>query len=101
MVAICFDDGAVGSSSDSTSMRIINAIANEGFRATFFYVGNWINSTDKENEVKYAYSKGMEIANHSTSHPDLTTSRQARSAASMIPHSRNSETSSVQNLLRS
>ena len=52
MVAICFDDGAVGSSSDSTSMRI---------------------STDKENEVKYAYSKGMEIANHSTSHPDLTT----------------------------
>lgn len=73
MVAICFDDGAVGSSSDSTSMRIINAIANEGFRATFFYVGNWINSTDKENEVKYAYSKGMEIANHSTSHPDLTT----------------------------
>lgn len=73
MVAICFDDGAVGSSADSTSMRIINAIANEGFRATFFYVGNWINSTDKENEVKYDYSKGMEIANHSTSHPDLTT----------------------------
>ncbi len=73
MVAICFDDGAVGSSSDATSMRIINAIANEGFHATFFYVGNWVNTTDKENEVKYAYSKGMEIANHSTSHPDLTT----------------------------
>lgn len=72
LVAISFDDGAVGSSPTASSMRIINAIANEGWHATFFYVGNWIKGTDGENEVKYAYSKGMEIANHTTTHPYLT-----------------------------
>lgn len=73
MVAISFDDGAVGSSANATSMRIINALAKQDFRATFFYVGDWIRNADGEQEVKYAYSKGMEIANHSTSHPDLST----------------------------
>lgn len=72
MVAISFDDGAVGTSASASSMRIINAIADSGFHATFFYVGDWTNTTDKENEVKYAYGKGMEIANHTTSHPYLT-----------------------------
>jgi peptidoglycan/xylan/chitin deacetylase (PgdA/CDA1 family) len=72
MVAICFDDGAVGSAPTDTSMRIINAIADQGFHATFFYVSDWITGTSDENEVKYAYSKGMEIANHSASHPNLT-----------------------------
>lgn len=73
MVAISFDDGAVGSSATASSMRIINAVADSGFHATFFYVGDWIRGTDGENEVKYAYSKGMEIANHTMSHPDLST----------------------------
>ena len=73
MVAISFDDGAVGSAPTDYSMRIINAIADQGFHATFFYVGDWINGTSDENEVKYAYSKGMEIANHSTTHPELPT----------------------------
>ena len=72
MVAISFDDGAVGTYQGASSMRIINAIADAGFHATFFYVGSWTNTTDKENEVKYAYSKGMEIANHTTTHPKLT-----------------------------
>ena len=72
MVAICFDDGAVGSAPTDTSMRIINAIADQEFHATFFYVSDWITGTSDENEVKYAYSKGMEIANHSASHPNLT-----------------------------
>ncbi len=72
MVAISFDDGAVGSSANATSMRIINALAKQDFRATFFYVGDWIRGTDGEQEVKYAYSKGMEIANHTKSHPNLT-----------------------------
>ncbi len=53
-------------------MRIINAIANEGFHATFFYVGDWIRNSAGEGEVKYAFSKGMEIANHTKSHPNLT-----------------------------
>lgn len=68
MVAISFDDGA----SPTTGTRIIDALAKQDFRATFFYVGDWIRGTDGEQEVKYAYSKGMEIANHTKSHPNLT-----------------------------
>ena len=49
--------------------RIIDALAKEGFTATFFYVGNWI---DDESQVRYAHEKGMEIANHTTTHPYLT-----------------------------
>lgn len=70
MVAISFDDGAVGTSPDSSSMRILNALHDSGFQATFFYVGNWIGNN--ANEVETAYSMGMEIANHTTSHPNLT-----------------------------
>ncbi|MCM1530029.1 MAG: carbohydrate binding domain-containing protein [Alistipes sp.] len=69
MVAISFDDGA----SPETGTRIVDALSDSGFHATFFYVGDWIRDTNGENEVKYAYSNGMEIANHTKSHPDLTT----------------------------
>ena len=72
IIGISFDDGPVSSVQSSTSMRIINALANNGFKATFFYVSNWINGTDGENEIKYAYQKGMEIANHTKTHPYLT-----------------------------
>ena len=71
MVAISFDDGAVGTSSNSSSMRILNALSNSGFHSTFFYVGNWTNSSNQD-EVKKAYDMGMEIANHTNSHPYLT-----------------------------
>lgn len=71
MVAISFDDGAVGTASNSSSMRILNALSDSGFHATFFYVGNWTNSNNQA-EVKQAYDMGMEIANHTTSHPYLT-----------------------------
>ncbi|MBR6986084.1 MAG: endo-1,4-beta-xylanase [Ruminococcus sp.] len=67
MIAISFDDGA----SPQTGTRIIDALDKSGFHATFFYVGDWIKDSAGENEVKYAYSKGMEIANHTTSHPHL------------------------------
>lgn len=71
MVAISFDDGAVGTASNSSSMRILNALSGSGFHSTFFYVGNWINSGNQD-EVKKAYDMGMEIANHTNSHPYLT-----------------------------
>lgn len=71
MVAISFDDGAVGTSENSTSMRILKALSGSGFHATFFYVGNWTNSSN-QGEIKTAHSMGMEIANHTTSHPYLT-----------------------------
>ncbi len=64
MIAISFDDGT-----NPYGKRIIDALAKEDFRATFFYVGDWISD---ESQVKYAYSKGMEVANHTKSHPDLS-----------------------------
>ncbi len=64
MMAISFDDGT-----DPNGKKIIDALAKEGFTATFFYVGNWIKD---ESQVKYAYEKGMEVANHTTTHPYLT-----------------------------
>ena len=69
MVAISFDDGTSGWNMSDPAFRIINTLADNDFHATFFYVGDWIRN---EQEVKYAYSKGMEIANHTTSHSDLT-----------------------------
>lgn len=71
MAAIAFDDGAVGTAPTDYSIRIQDAIANSGFHATFFYVGNWINGSN-QGEIKRAYELGMEIANHSTTHTDLT-----------------------------
>ncbi|MBQ9898717.1 MAG: glycoside hydrolase family 11 protein [Ruminococcus sp.] len=66
MVAISFDDGTRDAANEQ---KIINTIAENGFHATFFYVGDWITSPET---VQYAYSKGMEIANHTTTHPYLT-----------------------------
>ncbi|MBQ6180591.1 MAG: endo-1,4-beta-xylanase [Ruminococcus sp.] len=67
IIALSFDDGA----SPSNNKRIVDALAKQGFTATFFYIGNNTQSADAKNEVKYAYSKGMEIANHTMSHPYL------------------------------
>ncbi|MBR1862569.1 MAG: glycoside hydrolase family 11 protein [Ruminococcus sp.] len=69
MVAISFDDGASANAPGDPAYRIIDAVADAGFHATFFYVGNWIKT---EEQVQYAYEKGMEIANHTTSHPYLS-----------------------------
>jgi len=72
MVAIAFDDGAVGTADTSPSIRIQNALRDSGFHATFFYVGDWINSAN-QGEIKRAYDLGMEIGNHTRTHTDLTT----------------------------
>ena len=69
MVAISFDDGASATKKGDPAYRIIDAVADAGFHATFFYVGNWIKT---EEQVQYAYEKGMEIANHTMSHPYLS-----------------------------
>lgn len=70
MVAISFDDGAVGTDANSSSMKILNALKESGFHATFFYVSDWIRNNQAE--VKTAYDMGMEIANHTKSHPNLS-----------------------------
>lgn len=75
MVAICFDDGPVGISSTDYSIRIQNALADNGFHATFFYSinlwGRYLNSTT-EQEIVRAHELGFEVANHTYSHPDLS-----------------------------
>ena len=67
MVAISFDDGC----SPANNKRIVDALANQGFHATFFFVSDWSQSGEKQDEIRYAYRNGMEIANHTASHPHL------------------------------
>jgi len=67
MIAISFDDGC----SPANNKRIVDALTEQGFHATFFYVSNWSQGAENQAEIKYAYSKGMEIANHTVSHPYL------------------------------
>ncbi len=71
MVALSFDDGPVGTANYDTSTRIQNALADNGFHATFFYWGNRINSGN-QGEITRAHQLGFEVANHTMSHPYLT-----------------------------
>lgn len=75
MVALSFDDGPVGIAATDSSIRIQNALADNGFHATFFYCvdlwGKRLNSTT-EQEIIRAHSLGFEVANHTYSHPDLS-----------------------------
>ncbi len=69
MVAIAFDDGPIAGS--NYPARIQNALSENGFHATFFYWGERI--AGNEAEIKRAQELGFEIANHTWSHPDMTT----------------------------
>lgn len=71
MVALSFDDGPVGTASSDTSIRIQDALSDHGFHATFFYWGNFINSSNQA-EITRAHALGFEVANHTMSHPYLT-----------------------------
>lgn len=70
LVAFAFDDGPVAwqTTKSSTAKRIIDALVDNGQNGTFFYQGSHINSSSEE-EIRYAFSKGCEIGNHSYSHP--------------------------------
>ncbi len=70
MVAISFDDGPIGLG-NTTASRIHDALTKNGFHATFFYWGNKINGNN-ENEIKQAYERGFEVANHTYTHTNLT-----------------------------
>lgn len=76
MVALSFDDGPVGIASTDSSIRIQNALSDAGFHATFFYCidlwGKKLNATT-EQEIIRAHELGFEVANHTYSHPDLST----------------------------
>jgi peptidoglycan/xylan/chitin deacetylase (PgdA/CDA1 family) len=72
MIAFTFDDGPIGTSDSSASIRIQNALAASGQHATFFYWGNRITASN-EAEIKRAFDMGFEIGNHTYSHTDLAT----------------------------
>ncbi|WP_024860744.1 glycoside hydrolase family 11 protein [Ruminococcus flavefaciens] len=68
LCAISFDDGASATSKSDPGYRIIDALIKNNMTATFFNVGNWIKTND---QIKYEYQNGMEVANHTQSHPHL------------------------------
>ena len=68
LVAISFDDGASATSRQDPAYRIMDALIENNFHATFFYVSDWIKTNE---QVKFAYENGMEVANHTKSHPSL------------------------------
>ncbi|WP_341359484.1 polysaccharide deacetylase family protein [Georgenia sp. M64] len=65
-IALTFDDGPGASTN-----RLLDILTGAGVRATFFLVGSRIDSY--ATVVRRMASTGMEVANHSWSHPDLTT----------------------------
>ena len=68
LCAISFDDGASATSKSDPGYRIIDALIKNNMTATFFIVGDWIKTND---QIKYEYQNGMEVANHTQSHPHL------------------------------
>lgn len=66
MVALTFDDGPF----TSVTTRILNVLEANDSRATFFVVGNRVNTY--KNCVVRAYNLGCEIGNHTYSHQTLT-----------------------------
>lgn len=64
MIALTFDDGP-GPYTD----EIVDCLNKNGARATFFVVGNRVNTF--KDELAYAFNSGNEIANHTYSHPSL------------------------------
>ncbi len=65
MVALTFDDGP-----SSYTEQILDTLNRHGAKATFFVVGNRVNNY--QDILLRTASMGMEIGNHSYSHPQLT-----------------------------
>ena len=65
MVALTFDDGP-----SKHTKKIVDCLYKYDSAATFFVVGNRINSY--KSVVKHTADRGCEVANHSYSHPILT-----------------------------
>lgn len=65
MVALTFDDGP-----GPYTKAIVDCLKENNARATFFVLGERIDTYD--DELAYTFKHGNEIANHSYSHPTLT-----------------------------
>ncbi len=66
MIALTFDDGP-----SKYTDRILDCLEQYGAKATFFVVGNSVNAYP--NTLKRAHQLGMEIGNHTMTHPNLKT----------------------------
>ncbi len=66
LVAITFDDGPSG-----YTTTLLDGLKSRGAKATFFVVGNRVNSYP--NVMRRMVSEGHQIANHTTTHPNLNT----------------------------
>ena len=66
MVALTYDDGPY----TSVTNKIVNTLKKNDARATFFVVGNRVNTY--KSALKNAYNAGCEIGNHSYDHYILT-----------------------------
>jgi len=66
MVALTFDDGPY----PKVTNRILQVLSDNGGRATFFVMGNRMDSYG--DTVEKAYEQGNQIGNHTYSHKDLT-----------------------------
>lgn len=85
-VALTFDDGP-----SKYTNQILDCLDRYGAKATFFVVGNSVKAYP--NTLKRAYDLGMEIGNHTMTHPRLT-SISLSSVSSQI----NSNGSTVENV---
>ena len=66
IIALSFDDGP-----SQYTQRILDAIQENGVKATFFMVGYQIDAY--KDEVRAVYDAGCQIANHTLDHKDLKT----------------------------
>lgn len=67
LVALTFDDGP----NTTTTMQVLDLIEQYGITASFYVVGNNINS-ESEKSMKRAVKLGCEIENHSRTHSVMT-----------------------------
>ncbi len=66
LIAITFDDGPC-----AYTERLLDGLQARGVKATFFMVGNRIEAN--ADIVTRVYAEGHQVANHTWSHPELTT----------------------------
>jgi peptidoglycan/xylan/chitin deacetylase (PgdA/CDA1 family) len=68
IVALTFDAGTEGG---GAAPRILELLRDRGLHVTFFLSGHWVDHNPELAQQMWA--DGHELANHSYSHPDLTT----------------------------
>lgn len=65
MVAFTFDDGPIGNTENDNSMKIQALLKKYNAHASFFYIGQNINTDGKRDEILQAKENGFDVGNHS------------------------------------